>query len=296
MSFLYEYFTVVKLILLLRGGDIERNPGPKNPQPPTTQTIQKLGLSFSSKWMRCGTALGIEYSELEKIEMNLKDKSVDDKCICMLNMWLTKQTVEARDPKWEDLTMALREVGENKLAEKIFQKYGEEIENEVYQGIPSEDARPMTSSTHMKLAPLPQSVGIDWERLSEEDQCHFSGRFSAMFAKLVPLLKEAIGDPEVLQIFLATYYHPTSGQPYVDTDLCKEKRTISEILVALHPRFINCTHPRLLKTIVEEFGCEASKGLLEEYEQGLRSRGRKRACNPLPKETGRTKRRKSSRH
>ena len=69
---------------------------------------------ISSKWQHLGLYLGLSYSILKKIEIQQRERVHD--CIReMLATWL-QQSVS---PSWSTLKTALKQMGENELADTI---------------------------------------------------------------------------------------------------------------------------------------------------------------------------------
>ena len=83
-----------------------------------------------------------------------------------------------------------------------------------------------------------------------------------------------------LKDFLDYYSHPLyPEQRYIDLKIYKDAKTTKEVLKSLFPVFINYQHLYLLEDIVEEFGHEDSRQLLDEYKSTF---DRKRKLNTMP--------------
>ena len=77
----------------------------------------KMTLKNVINWMDLGLALGVLYPTLQKIDSE-KHGKVDDCMREMLAAWL-KQQDDVDTPSWSVLKTALRNIGENKIANTI---------------------------------------------------------------------------------------------------------------------------------------------------------------------------------
>ena len=71
-------------------------------------------------WTPLGLALGLDYSTLERIEME-KMGRIEECKMEMLSAWLQQKddVVEEALPSWSTLQTALRKIGENKIANEL---------------------------------------------------------------------------------------------------------------------------------------------------------------------------------
>ena len=81
----------------------------------------KLALrNVSDNWQNLGLALGLSYHTLKGIRTSERDKV--DQCIReMIAAWLAKKDNVSRigTPSWSVLQAALREIGENEVADHV---------------------------------------------------------------------------------------------------------------------------------------------------------------------------------
>ena len=70
-------------------------------------------------WFLLGINLGLPEHELSKIRQNYAHQGIDQQRVEMLNLWL-RCTPNAT---WEDVVRALEQMGENRVAENIREKY-----------------------------------------------------------------------------------------------------------------------------------------------------------------------------
>ena len=116
--------------------------------------------------------------------------------------------------------------------------------------------------------------------LDPRETHHLSRDFAKMFSDLSDLLNKSV-DMAKLKDFLDCYSHPLYPEkPYVDPKFYKDANTTKELIKSLCPQFINFMHYYLLDDIVETFGCDRAKEVLQQYTDQMCSRNRK--LNSLP--------------
>ena len=116
--------------------------------------------------------------------------------------------------------------------------------------------------------------------LDPRETHHLSRDFARMFSDLSELLNKSV-DMAKLKDFLGCYSHPLYPEkPYVDPKFYKDANTTKELIKSLCPQFINFMHYYLLEDIVETFGCDRAKEVLQQYTDQMYSR--KRKLNSLP--------------
>ena len=76
-------------------------------------------LTTVTDWYRLGLYLDLKTHELDKIEQNYTNQGCDRRMLVMLALWL-RSTPTAT---WKDVVSALQQMGENRVAENIRQKY-----------------------------------------------------------------------------------------------------------------------------------------------------------------------------
>ena len=109
---------------------------------------------------------------------------------------------------------------------------------------------------------------------------HLCSEFATTFAKLAEILNTSV-DVSKLKEFLNSYSHPLyPEQHYIDPKLYSGATTTKEVLESLFPQYINYIHYYLLEEIVEVFGCDRAKEVLQYYTSQVYSR--KRKLNDLP--------------
>ena len=92
-----------------------------------------------------------------------------------------------------------------------------------------------------------------------------SREFAVMFADVVDHLDGSV-DVARLKDFLDSYFHPLyPEQPYFDLKVYKGARTSKQLMKSLLHQFINFMHYYLLEDIVERFGCNVAKEILQQF-------------------------------
>ena len=70
-------------------------------------------------WFLLGINLGLPKHELSKIQQNYASQGIDQQRLEMLYLWLQRTP----NATWEDVVRALQQMGENRVAENIREKY-----------------------------------------------------------------------------------------------------------------------------------------------------------------------------
>ena len=111
---------------------------------------------------------------------------------------------------------------------------------------------------------------------------HLCRKFATTFTKLAGILNTSVQTSE-LKEFLESYCHPLyPEQYYVDPKIYGAATTTKEVLKSLFPQYINYMHYYLLEEIVEAFGCDKAKKVLQQYTDQMCSRKRKLSDLPGP--------------
>ena len=111
---------------------------------------------------------------------------------------------------------------------------------------------------------------------------HLCRKFATTFTKLAEILNSSVQTSE-LKEFLESYCHPLyPEQYYVDPKIYRAATTTKGVLKSLFPQYINYMHYYLLEEIVEEFGCDKAKEVLQQYTDQKYSRKRKLSDLPGP--------------
>ena len=111
---------------------------------------------------------------------------------------------------------------------------------------------------------------------------HLSSDFASMFSDVTDLLDKSV-DMVKLKDFLDCYSHPLyPEQRYVHPKIYKDASTTKQLIKSLFPEFINFMHYYLLEDIVEKFGCDKAKEVLQEYTDQKYSRTKSSIVSQIP--------------
>ena len=118
--------------------------------------------------------------------------------------------------------------------------------------------------------------------LDPRETHHLSRKFAIVFSDVTDLLDKSV-DMAKIKEFLDCYCHPLyPEQLFVNPKTYKCANTTKELIKSLCPQFINFMHYYLLEDIVEEFGCDKAKEVLQQYTDQKNSRKRKLDDVPSP--------------
>ena len=111
---------------------------------------------------------------------------------------------------------------------------------------------------------------------------HLCREFAIVFSDVTDLLDKSV-DVVKLKEFLDSYSHPLyPEQPYVHPKIYKDASTSKQLIKSLCPQFINFMHYYLLEDIVESFGCDRAKEVLQQYSERKNNHRRKLKDLPAP--------------
>jgi len=216
-------------------------------------------------------------------------------CIEMIQHWLNN----SKNPKWETVHEALRNIGENVLAARLAHNYDVHF-NSTNEDDPkstsstSEDVSPMSMSSACRICStsgesLQSGVGGVVEKrsfvpISEQNSNDIKGRskpkhlqiitreqwrvptyFATVMRRITKVLEQHV-KVEDLVSFLRFQCHPLNPEAlYVDKHTLQHISSVSEIMQSLVPDYINYMETGLLEAIIESFEVEEAQGLLQEY-------------------------------
>ena len=272
--------------------------------PKLHEVVNVLGANFPL-WYVLGVYLKMNDQHLDTIKANERD--VRMQFILMVQTWLRK----TENPEWGALYKALKKMDEHALAARVFTQHCCEVTESdmliVVQTPPLDESLSQEVQAQVEPATPPQHSPARIQEKSQaasitQDLCtapmpcvtdasvedlkiwKLSAEFSYMFLMVVQLLEKIVNVGD-LKFFLEDLHHTTTRQPYVDRNCFEKCKSTAEVLRSLRPQYICPTHPYLLQEIVERFGCERSKALVEEYvtmfDQEARSLSLKRFGDPL---------------
>ena len=198
-------------------------------------------------------------------------------CIEMIQYWISN----CKNPTWEALHGALRNIGESVLATEIAGKYN------IWPIITREEKSPARSSGYFDFLPsstteekLPALMHSSSKEKSEsssstkvlkpqqivrQEQRRVISYFAVIMDRITDIL-ESLVKPEKLLRFLRFHCHPLNPEIlYIDQHILQCTGSVSEIMECLVPDYINYMNTELLEVIIERFECKEAQSLLQQY-------------------------------
>ena len=225
----------------------------------STPTLGQLSAELREfeNWYLLGLLLNVSKDALDSIKKS-HDTNIE-RCIEMLQCWITN----SKNPTWETIHEALRNIGESALAAEIARKY---------------DIRPSSARDEKSSAPSSEHLNSRGEerslvhksssplksRLFSREQRRICSSFAAAMDRITEIV-EAIVKPEKLLRFLHFYCHPLYPEMlFIDRKIL-HCTSVSEVMKSLVPDYINYMETGLLEDIIERFECKEAQSLLQHY-------------------------------
>ena len=238
---------------------------------PTLSQISAELRNFEN-WYLLGLQLNVDKDALDSIEKT-HDTTVR-RCIEMIQYWI-KNT---KNPSWEAIHEALRNICESVLAAKIADKYY------VHCSHPTEEKPELPNSlstnnemlvVHVKSSEHSNSSSsseiestaamVKPKKFITREEWRISSCFTTVLDRIRKLLEKLV-NPLDLVCFLRLYCHPLDPEKlYVDRKILQNDCSVSKVLESLVPDYINYMETGLLKAIVERFECKEGQRLLQQY-------------------------------
>ena len=225
----------------------------------TVPTLGQLSteLRYFENWYLLGLQLKINKDTLDSIEKT--NGTQVRQCIEMIHHWISN----CKNPTWEAVLDALRNIGESVLAAKIARKYNIQPIITREEKSPAESSG--TSQGNYDFLPSSTTEEKKLERIVSQEQRSVVSYFAVTMDRITDLLESAV-KPERLLRFLRFHCHPLNPEiPYIDQTILKCTSSVSEIMECLVPDYINYMNTELLEVIVDRFDCKEAQRLLQEY-------------------------------
>ena len=241
-------------------------------RPPTLGQLS-TELKDVENWYLLGLQLNVSKDTLDSIEKLHETKM--RQCIEMIQHWRNN----FKNPTWETVHEALRNIGESALAAKIADKYdvrpscsGEmsvvsksESGEETLLAPQSED--PNSSSEERSLIPKSRdaAVVIRSKIIISKEQKRICSYFATVMDRITEIL-ETLVKLEALLRFLRLHCHPLNPEMlYFDRHILHNTKSVSEVMESLVPDYINYMDTVLLEAIIERFEVKEAQKLLQGY-------------------------------
>ena len=226
----------------------------------STPTLGQLSAELRDfeNWYLLGLLLNVSKDALDSIEKS-HDTNIK-RCVEMLQCWIAN----SKNPTWEAVHEALRNIGESALAVEIARKH---------------DIRPCSAREEKSPAPTSEYLSSRGKesslehksssklksRLISREQRRICCNFATAMSKITDLVA-AIVKPKKLLQFLRFYCHPLNPEVlYIDTKILQCTSSVSEIMESLVPGYVNYMNTGLLEDIIETFECKEAQSLLQQY-------------------------------
>ena len=225
----------------------------------STPTLSQLSAELRDfeNWYLLGLLLNVSKDTLDSIKKS-HDTNIE-RCIEMLQCWLTN----CKNPMWEAVHEALRNIGESVIAAEIACKY--DIRPSSARDEKSSTPSSEHSSSRGKESSLEhKSSSTLKSRLISREQRRICCNFATAMSRITELVAAVVKPKKLLQ-FLRFYCHPLNPEMlYIDQKIL-QCTSVSEIIESLVPDYINYMNTGLLEDIIETFECKEAQHLLQQY-------------------------------
>ena len=226
----------------------------------STPTLGQLSAELRDfeNWYLLGLLLDVSKDALDSIEKS-HDTNIK-RCIEMLQCWITN----CKNPTWEAVQEALRNIGESVIAAEIARKYN------IRPSSARDEKSSTPSSEHLSSRGKERSLEHKTSstlksRLFSREQRRICCHFAIAMDRITEIVEEVV-KPEKLLRFLCFYCHPLYPEMlYVDQKILKRTSNVSEVMKSLVPDYINYMETGLLEAIIERFDCKQAQHLLQQY-------------------------------
>ena len=210
-------------------------------------------------WYLLGLQLKLSTDTLDSIEKT-RDGS-DRQCIKMVQHWISS----SKNPTWQDVHEALRNIGESVIAAEIASKYN------IQPGITSEEKLPARTSEHSSSRSEEMSGSSSMIKASKpvriisQEQRRMVRYFATVLDKITEIIETVVKLEKLLR-FLRFYSHPLNPEMrYINQQLLQSTSSVSDVMESLFPDYINYMNTELLEDIIERFECKEAQSLLQQY-------------------------------
>ena len=224
-------------------------------------TLSQLSAALRDlkNWYLLGLQLKLSTDTLDSIEKT-HDGS-DRQCIKMVQHWISS----SKNPTWQDVHEALRNIGESVIAAEIASKYN------IQAGITSEEKLPARTSEHSSSRSEEMSGSSSMIKASKpvriisQEQRRMVRYFATVLDKITEIIETVVKLEKLLR-FLRFYGHPLNPEiRYIDQQLLQSASSVSDVMESLFPDYINYMNTELLEDIIERFECKEAQSLLQQY-------------------------------
>ena len=225
-------------------------------------TLRQLSAELRDfkKWYLLGLQLNLSTDTLDSIEKTHHDG--DRQCIKMVQHWISS----SKNPTWQDVHEALRNIGESVIAAEIARKYN------IQPSITREEKWTAQSSEHPsnrsveQLSESSSTTKVRKQgRLISREQRRIISYFATVMDRITDVIETVVKLEKLLR-FLHFHCHLLNPEMhYIEDHILQRTRSVSEVMKCLVPEYINYMNTELLEAIIERFECKEAQSLLQEY-------------------------------
>ena len=237
---------------------------PQKGADPCLPTLSQLSAELRDfkNWYLLGLQLNLSTEILDSIEKT--HDCVVRQCIKMIQHWISN----SKNPTWEAVNEALRNIGESVLAAEIANKYNIRPSITRLEKLPTPCLEHSNISSETKSLMLKSSSTtkvLKPRQFITEEQVRVSSYFAALVDMITELLERDV-KPEKLLRFLRFHCHPLNPEMlYLNHHTLQCASSVSEVMEYLVPDYINYMNTGLLEAIFERFKCKEAQSLLQQY-------------------------------
>ena len=212
-------------------------------------------------WYLLGLQLNINKDTLDSIERTYNARARVRCCIEMVQHWINN----SKNPSWDTIHEALRNIGESVIAENIAVKYN------IQPSITKEEKWTVQSSEHPsnrseQLSESSNTTKLRKQgRLISREQRRIIIYFATVVDRITDII-ETVVELEKLLRFLHFHFHLLNPEMhYIEDHILQGTCSVSEVMKCLVPEYINYMNTELLEAIIKRFECKEAQSLLQEY-------------------------------
>ena len=218
-----------------------------------TPTLSQLSTELRDfeNWYLLGLLLNISKDILDSIKRT-HNTSVRC-CIAMFQHWINN----SKNPSWNAIHEALRNIGESVIAAEIASKYNIQpsttsLEHPSGRG---EETSESSSTTEV----------LKQRRLISREERRIITYFTMIMDRIIEILEKNVTLEKLLR-FLHYYCHLLNPEMrHIDEHIPQNTKSVSEVMEYLVPEYINYMETGLLEDIIERFECKEAQTLLQQY-------------------------------
>ena len=227
--------------------------------PPTLSQLSNE-LKNLKKWHLLGLQLKISKDSLDFIEKT--PNTTDKQCLeTVIQDWITN----SKNPTWEAVHEALRNIDESVIAAEIADKY------DIRPGVFKDEKLPAQASEHSRTRDKQISESSSTTKtlkpklLVPQEQRRIICYFTIVIDRITEKIEKVVKLEKLLR-FLRFHCHLLNPEmPYIDQHTLQNTSSVSDVMECLVPEYINYMDTGLLEAIIERFECKEAQSLLQQY-------------------------------